>query len=229
MVSTFERIVVAVPGLAECTARYAQLLGIEALPAASAEPRKAWFPLANTVIELVESTVQCPRISSLVLGAAEAGSVRGSIANSRGLDIQLDNAGLNRALREQHEGLAEAALSVDHLVLRTNDAEDCIDLFSRQLGVRLALDRSVPEWGGRMLFFRAGKMTLEVIEPVRDKPATDHFWGIAYQCRDLEQTARELKGRGVKLSDIRAGRKPGSLVATLKSHCLDIPTLLLQH
>ena len=40
--------------------------------------------------------------------------------------------------------------------------------------------------------------------------------------------ALELARRGVSLSGIRPGRKPGSLVATVKSHCLGIPTLFLQ-
>ena len=52
--------------------------------------------------------------------------------------------------------------------------------------------------------------------------------GIAFQCGDLERTALELARRGVSLSGIRPGRKPGSLVATVKSHCLGIPTLFLQ-
>jgi hypothetical protein len=79
-----------------------------------------------------------------------------------------------------------------------------------------------------MLFFRAGKLTLEVIEPLGEPPAADYFWGIAYQCADLQRTALQLASRGVSLSVIRAGRKPGSFVATVKSHCLEIPTLLLQ-
>jgi hypothetical protein len=78
-----------------------------------------------------------------------------------------------------------------------------------------------------MLFFRTGKLTLEVIESQREKPGEDYFWGIAYQCADLEKTAARLTARGVALSGIRAGRKQGSVVATLKSHCLGIPTLLI--
>ena len=66
------------------------------------------------------------------------------------------------------------------------------------------------------------------IESLQEGVTADDFWGIPYRCRDLEQTARQLVGRGVSMSEIRAGRKPGSLVATVKSHCLGIPTLLLQ-
>lgn len=79
-----------------------------------------------------------------------------------------------------------------------------------------------------MVFFRAGKLTLEVIESAREHSADDYFWGIAYQCSNLDQTARLLAQRGVRLTEIRAGRKPGSRVATVKSHSLGIPTLLVQ-
>jgi hypothetical protein len=96
------------------------------------------------------------------------------------------------------------------------------------LGIRLALDQTVPEWGGRMLFFRAGKLTLEVIDSGSDGPGQDYFWGIAYQCPDIVEIAGQLAERGVELSELRAGRKPGSRVATLKSHNLGIPTLLLE-
>jgi hypothetical protein len=37
-----------------------------------------------------------------------------------------------------------------------------------------------------------------------------------------------LAQRGVTLSGIREGRKPGTRVATVKSHCLGIPTLLIE-
>jgi catechol 2,3-dioxygenase-like lactoylglutathione lyase family enzyme len=117
---------------------------------------------------------------------------------------------------------------VDHLVLRTDNAQSCIELFASTLGIRLALDRTVPEWGGRMLFFRAGKLTLEAIQSDDDTLKGNHFHGIAFQCQNIERTAEDLVERGVTLSDIREGRKPGTFVATVKSHCLGLPTLLIQ-
>ena len=116
--------------------------------------------------------------------------------------------------------------SVDHVVLRTTDADDCIRLFGKDLGMRLALDQSVPEWGGRMLFFRCGKLTLEVIQS-DDPPDRDAFWGISYHCQDLSRTLEGLDAAGVAHSGERLGRKPGTRVATVKSHTLGIPTLLI--
>lgn len=227
-VDAFERIVIAVPSLVEASTEYRQLLGMEAAyPGPAAGPR-AWFPFSNTVIELAQSAVESAQIRGIVLGAAGAAHPELHVANSRGLDIYLGDGSSTADFREQGGKVPGQCFLVDHLVLRTADADACIDLFGRRLGIRLALDKTVPQWGGRMLFFRTGKITLEIIEPQREKPDEDYFWGIAYQCRDLQQTARQLAGRGVELSPIRAGRKPGSFVATVKSHCLGIPTLLLQ-
>ena len=228
MVSRFERIIVAVPRLAEAVANYRLLLGLEPANIEGERPPRAWFELPNTIIELVESAGEESRLQGIVFGAAGAGIRDEPVANTRGLDIRLCDPVGGAPLRGQAGEPALGGLRVDHLVLRTSDAADCIELFGRRLGIRLALDKTVPEWGGRMLFFRAGKLTLEVIEAVQESPAADHFWGIAFQCGDLQRTALDLAGRGVTLSGIRPGRKPGSLVATVKSHCLGIPTLFIQ-
>jgi catechol 2,3-dioxygenase-like lactoylglutathione lyase family enzyme len=228
MVSTFDRIVIAVPALADATAQYRRLLGLEPTLLERDGASRAWFRLPNTTIELVESAGGHSLLQAIVFGAAGAGEYDTPVANPRGLDIRLCDPGRSEAVCTQAPRSGPGSLRVDHLVLRTADAAGCIELFGHRLGIRLALDKTVPEWGGRMLFFRAGKLTLEVIEPLGERPAADYFWGIAYQCADLEQTAVQLESRGVSLSVIRAGRKPGSFVATVKSHCLGIPTLLLQ-
>jgi hypothetical protein len=56
----------------------------------------------------------------------------------------------------------------------------------------------------------------------------DHFWGISYLCPDLEFTLAKLDAAGVSHSGPRDGRKPGTAVATVRSHHLGIPTLLIQ-
>jgi catechol 2,3-dioxygenase-like lactoylglutathione lyase family enzyme len=227
MVTGFDRIVIAVPALAGASEEYRRLLGMEPVPVAGESPR-VWFFLANTVIELVQTPSVSAAIEGIVFTSAGSGAVDTPVANSRGLDLYLGNGEATATAREQHRELGTTQPRVDHLVLRTGDAADCIALFGQQLGIRLALDKTVPEWGGRMLFFRAGKLTLEVIESSGEHGAGDHFWGIAYQCPDLDQLAMQLAARGVSLSEVRAGRKPGSRVATVKSHNLGIPTLLIE-
>ncbi|MEE4145734.1 MAG: VOC family protein [Halieaceae bacterium] len=229
MVSGFDRIVIAVPALAGATADYRQLLGIEPVEVStSGESPRVWFLLANTVVELVEAPLDRAAIEGIVFASASAGPGETPVANRRELHLRLCDGRRTATVRQQCGDIASAQMQVDHLVLRTGDATDCIALFGHQLGIRLALDKTVPEWGGRMLFFRAGKLTLEVIEPSGGQAAADYFWGIAYQCADLEQLAAQLAARGVKLSEVRAGRKPGSRVATVKSHGLGIPTLLIE-
>src|SRR5690349_12892415 len=51
--------------------------------------------------------------------------------------------------------------AIDHVVVRTADADRAIALWRDRLGLRLALDRAFPERGLRLVFFRSGGITLE--------------------------------------------------------------------
>jgi catechol 2,3-dioxygenase-like lactoylglutathione lyase family enzyme len=225
VVKQFDRISLAVPDLAQAAAQYEQLFGLPAY-APPGSPRAAWWDLSNTLIELVEANVEKPCIEGITFDCQATQNGERILQNSLGLAIRGNDGRATAMLRARH-GLAQAAgMSVDHLVLRTKSADACIAFFAHELGIRLALDKTVPEWGGRMLFFRAGGLTLEVIESAREK--RNFFWGLAYQCRDLAVVGRSLQERGVEVSAVREGRKPGTRVATVKSHCLDIPTLLIE-
>jgi len=92
----------------------------------------------------------------------------------------------------------------------------------------LALEQHVPEWGGTQLFFRTSSMSIEVIGS-DIAPAQDALWGLALKSPDLEVTQARLSEAGVDVSDIREGRKPGTRVCTVKSHALNVPTLLIEH
>jgi catechol 2,3-dioxygenase-like lactoylglutathione lyase family enzyme len=229
MTRVFDRIVMAVPDLQAAIEQYRQLFDIppfigEGLAGA---PTARWG-LPNTVVELELCAVERPCLQGIVFNAPGAGPAENPVENTMDIDVRQGDGSSTEAFRRQHQGAQSAVLSVDHVVLRTVDAQACIDLFNGELGVRLALDKTVPEWGGRMLFFRAGKLTLEVIASEKDASSGNAFWGIAYQCQDLTALVQQLEGRGVAVSGIREGRKPGTQVATLKSHCLEIPTLLIQ-
>lgn len=228
MIDTFDRIVLAVPNLPAAIEQYQQFLGKSPWLSTTVqdEPR-AWWGLDNTVIELVQCDVRDARLQGLIFSSPTADQAEMSVANPLGLDIRLCDGRATQDFRRLRPESQCPGLSVDHVVLRTEDAQACIALFGVALGIRLALDKTVPEWGGRMLFFRTGKLTLEVIESAGQTDATA-FWGLAYQCQELEGVARSLAERGVSMSEIRDGRKPGTLVTTVKSHCLGIPTLLVQ-
>jgi catechol 2,3-dioxygenase-like lactoylglutathione lyase family enzyme len=118
--------------------------------------------------------------------------------------------------------------AVDHVVVKTQSAEAAKRFYGEQIGIRLALEQDVPEWGGTQLFFRASSMSIEVVASNKS-PAQDELWGLALKSSKLEETHTRLLEVGVEVSDIREGRKPGTRVCTVKSHALGVPTLLIEH
>ena len=123
---------------------------------------------------------------------------------------------------------AGAIAGVDHVVVKTQSADAAKTFYGNQLGIHLALEQDVPEWGGVQLFFRASSMSIEVI--AFDKaPEQDELWGLALKTDDVEATHARLIESGVEISDVRNGRKPGTRVCTVKSHTLGVPTLLIEH
>lgn len=126
--------------------------------------------------------------------------------------------------KEQVEG---SITGVDHVVVNTNNAAAAKNFYGRQLGVRLALEQSRPEWGADMLFFRCNSMSIEVVASDKHVSDTDILWGMALKTADIEATHARLNAAGVRISKIREGRKPDTRVCTVKSHCLDVPTLLI--
>ena len=118
---------------------------------------------------------------------------------------------------------------LDHVVIHTNDPVGLISLYRDTYGIRLALDQTVEKWGGRMLFFRLNHTTLEVISKEDDKEPADSFWGLAWIVKDIKATYNRLISEGLEVTEVKDGRKPNTLVATVKSHTCNIPTLLIQH
>lgn len=122
-----------------------------------------------------------------------------------------------------------AAEAIDHVVINTPDADGVIALLKDKLGLRLALDNTVEKWGVRQVFFRTGRMTIEIIMPIKadKRPPKDHFWGITFRYPDLQKTRARMVEAGLDVGEVRTGRKKGTVVATPKGATLGIPTLLL--
>ena len=209
---------ITVPDTGAAAAELAILLA--AAPARDGQAG-ALLLLGNTCIELIAGDVDKARITGLCLRGASA-AVDGALPPG----LAVSDGAVTDALRDS--GAPVSPLLVDHVVLQARCAEDCIALYRDRLGIRLALDRDAPDWGGRMLFFRAGRMTLEVIANADTGPEPPRFWGVAFQCPAIDVEHRRLSAAGVALSDIRDGRKPGTRVATIRSHCLGLPTLLIE-
>ena len=131
----------------------------------------------------------------------------------------------------KHESIANDQIErLDHIVINSNDPDGLIKLYRDTYGIRLALDQYVEKWGGRMLFFRTNQTTIEAIGIKNDSDkAIDKAWGLAWTTQDIKKTHARLVSEGVEISDVKEGRKPNTLVATIKSHTCNIPTLLIEH
>ncbi len=122
------------------------------------------------------------------------------------------------------------AVGLDHVVIQSADPDATIALYRDRLGLRLALDRTFPERGVRLVFFRLGGVTLEVAARVGAAPdgdVPDRLWGLAWQVGDADAARARLAGLGVDVTDVRSGNKPGTRVCTVRGEPLGVPTLLI--
>ena len=118
---------------------------------------------------------------------------------------------------------------LDHVVINTNDADGLIDIYRDVFNIRLALDKVIEHWKTRMLFFRLNKTTIEVIEQGHDDHNPDKLWGLAWEVESIEDAHQRLTNEGVEVSEIKKGIKERTMVATIKSHTHNVPTLIIQH
>lgn len=118
--------------------------------------------------------------------------------------------------------------ALDHVVVESGDIGASKALYGDVFGLRLALDRTFDALGLRMLFFRTGGVTVEVVGRLA-APATagDRLGGLAWRVPDLPATHARLCAEGVDVSEIRPGRKPGTSVCTVRSGHSGVPTLLI--
>jgi catechol 2,3-dioxygenase-like lactoylglutathione lyase family enzyme len=129
------------------------------------------------------------------------------------------------------EGSDEAASisALDHVVVRTPNPERAIAFYAGRLGLDLRLDRSNPEWGSRLLFFRCGDLVVEIAHDLRagvsDGP--DQLWGLSWRAPDIAKANARLKAAGVDVSAPRTGRRPGSEVFSVNSHTEGVPTIVI--
>ena len=130
-----------------------------------------------------------------------------------------------------HSAVVAAApvLALDHVVVSTEDPERAAALYGARLGLDMALDRSHQEWG-QLMFFRCGDLIVEVVRrPVAGADQTrDKLWGLSWRVADIEATRERLQAGGIDVSEVRAGRRPGTRVMSVRSGACGIHTLLLE-
>jgi catechol 2,3-dioxygenase-like lactoylglutathione lyase family enzyme len=138
---------------------------------------------------------------------------------------------LELAGERPHSAATAAApiLALDHVVVSTEDPERAAALFGARLGLDMALDRSHQEWG-QLMFFRCGDLIVEVVRrPVAGADQNrDKLWGLSWRVADIDATRARLVAAGIDVSEVRAGRKAGTRVMSVRSGACGIHTLLLE-
>ena len=130
----------------------------------------------------------------------------------------------------KHENLDPSKIKkLDHVVINTQDADSFISIYRDIYKIRLALDKTIEHWKRRILFFRTNATTIEVIEEKDKKETADELWGLAWEVDSIENAHKRLVSNGVEITPVKAGLKKGTLVATIKSHTCNVPTLLIEH
>lgn len=248
MVTALDSLVVAVRDLAGATRDFSSLLGRAPRPApepasvgADADEGPVSFALSNTRLELrrvdprampAEEGIALLRLR-LAPGAA-APPVEDAL-RAASVPFELVAAPALPARDAPASGPSEGGVTgLDHVVLTTTDPARAHRLLAERLGIRLALDRSFPERGLRLLFFRLGGVTLEVAVALAPTPAApsarrDGFHGLAWRVDGLDAFHARLLAAGFALSPIRPGHKPGTRVCTVHAPLHGVPTLLIEH
>jgi catechol 2,3-dioxygenase-like lactoylglutathione lyase family enzyme len=132
-------------------------------------------------------------------------------------------------LPQREERKESEPYKLDHIVINTNDADGFIEIYKNVFSLRLALDKTIEPWQKRMLFFRLNQTTIEVIEQEDNLPPNDKMWGLAWDVKNIEKAHQRLEDAGVEVTPIQKGIKEKTLVATVKSHTHNVPTLFIQH
>lgn len=126
-------------------------------------------------------------------------------------------------------GSADAVSGLDHVVINTANPDRAAALYGARLGLRLALDRSNPDWDMRLMFFRAGGMTIELAHKISagvgNQP--DKLWGLSWRVPDIEAAHARLLDANFAVTSIRAGRRAGTRVFTVRDGTMGVPTLVL--
>lgn len=119
-----------------------------------------------------------------------------------------------------------AVLGLDHVVIRTGDAERAAALYGARLGLDMRLDRDVRS--RRLMFFRCGDAIVEVAVDPQLAAGADQLWGLSWRVADADVSRERLAGSGLDVSEVRAGVKPGTRVFTARNGTCGVPTLMIE-
>jgi catechol 2,3-dioxygenase-like lactoylglutathione lyase family enzyme len=243
MIKGLDHVAIAVEDFPAAVEQYTLLLGGQASAVSEAPgQRAALFALSNARILLLERDTRLDGVEALGLSVADGEQTVSQLsaaelpghpgaklwalphAATRTLTLRLV-ARANAVLPAATGFATDSVESLDHVVIRSAAPDDAVALYNGALGVRLALDRVLG--GVRMLFFRTGGVTLELIADA-SAGAADSFYGLAYRVRDLEAAHSRLTAAGFVLTEPRIGRKSGTHVFSVRSSTCGVPTLFIR-
>ena len=256
MITGLHHVAVVVRELAPAASAYERLLGTTPVAQDGGGAKRAWFWLDNMGLEIIAPDGEGPsgdRVRAqlgsagegvwLVAFAAGDFDATARLCERRGLAVseRTDRAVM---FEPASTGGVQVALmnfpplpsrrtgqvaALDHVVIRTANPDRAVANFGGRLGLDLRLDRSNEAWGVRQLFFKAGDAVIEfgasLKAPASDGP--DSFGGLAWRVPDPVAAQAAMAAAGFNVSEVRAGRKPGTHVFTVRDAPAGVPTLML--
>jgi catechol 2,3-dioxygenase-like lactoylglutathione lyase family enzyme len=193
-----------------------------------AERGEGLFLMAFAVSDAEAAGRRLARLGLATQPIGAAGALAADRAGTYGVPIVLTPS-VKRPASPAIGRATAAVVGLDHLVIQTANPDRAVALYAGRLGLDFRLDRSNPDWGSRLLFFRCGSSVVEVShwldEAASDRP--DRLYGLAWRVRDAEAAHARLADGGFGLSEVRKGRRPASRVFTLQDGLFGVPTLVL--
>ncbi|MFO1012846.1 MAG: VOC family protein [Caulobacteraceae bacterium] len=257
MTTILHHIAVAVADIDKAGAAYEAFLGRKA---ASSGPGQAYFQLPNMALVLLAPVGgRAERVNAHLaergesilglafavpdLAAAEHGLSRRGLKLEKMGDMLLADpvttAGVTLSFEEQGgpiipsaptAGEDAAVLALDHVVINTPNPDRALALYGTRIGLDFKLERSNPDWGSKLMFFKAGDPTVEIGSSLRNPaPADgpDRATGMAWRVKDPVAAQARIAAAGFDVSEVRTGRKPGTRVFTIRSGVAGAPALML--
>jgi catechol 2,3-dioxygenase-like lactoylglutathione lyase family enzyme len=254
LISGFDHVVVAVRDLAAGVAAYETLLGravqkqdqtdgvaraviattnigVELLApvgdgdgarrlGAALEDGEGLKTLVFAVDDLERARRRCERLGLAPVGGA---SFRADTERTHGVRLFFMQSEAPPALSPPG---AAAVSGLDHIVIRTPDAERAAALYGARLGLDMRLDRDVA--GRRLMFFRCGDAIVEIVHDASMTDGRDRLWGLSWRVADADAAHARLAAAGLDVSEVRAGMKPGTRVFTVRDGTCGVPTLMIE-
>ncbi|HVK81714.1 MAG TPA: VOC family protein, partial [Verrucomicrobiae bacterium] len=106
---------------------------------------------------------------------------------------------LERRIPAPRSSSVDASVSgIDHIVVRTPDAERAAALYGARLGLDMRLDREVA--GRRLMFFRCGDAIMEIVHDPSLDNGRDNVWGLSWRVANADDARARLAESGLNVS-----------------------------